>query len=224
MNAEPLHPSNHNLVGLTPEEQARYSIESAFEGPRSRWTDLKAAVEKCPEAVDNQTIAEKATTLIAQLQALRARIRDAHADAKEPWLAAGRTVDNARTAFDSEVASALNDVTARLEDYQLRELKRIEAERAAQRQKEAEDPEPSWAPRMDNSRAAVRVRSVEGASAHLTTEVTVEIVDVLKIPLRFLNRPKVIAALISEITPDARKGDEIEGIKVHHGAKTRVTK
>lgn len=224
MGDQPIHSSNHNLVGLTPEEQARYSIDSALEGPKERWKALQEGAGRCPEKIETLAQAEAATTLVAQLQALLSRVDGAHQDVKEPWLEAGRVVDRARGALFSPVKSAMDDIAGRLTAFQLREQARIEAERLALAAKEEEDPEPGWAPPATKSRHAVRVRSVEGASAHLASTVDVEIVDIRLVPDRYLKRAKVLAALRAEILPDARKGDEIEGIKVHRGATTRVTK
>jgi hypothetical protein len=49
-----------------------------------------------------------------------------------------------------------------------------------------------------------------------------EIIDIRKIPGRYLNRPKVLAALRSEILPDIRKGDAVEGVKRLDGLKSHV--
>lgn len=224
VNDQAQHPSNHNLAGLPVPEQAQYAIDSALEGPMERWNALKAGVERCPMLLSTQSAAEDATTLAGQLQALSARIDNAHRDAKEPFLEAGRVCDNRKNALSSQVWKARKAIQERITAFQVRETRRIEAERAALREREAADPEPGWSPSQQSTVKATKIRSVEGAQATLTAAVDIEIEDVTKIPLRYLNRPKVLAALRSEILPDVKKGDKVEGVKVHEGATTRVTK
>lgn len=216
------HPSNHNMASLTPVEQAQYTIDSALEGPNERWKALQEGIARAPAEITSETIAEGFTTLIAQLQALISRIDLVHSDSKQPWLDAGRTVDGITNRLKSVVADAKRDLNDRLTAYQVAKQAKIDADRAAIRVKEAEDPEPGWSPRQDTSRRAARVVSVEGASSHLSVEKVVEIVDVKKVPIRYLRRPKVLAAIVAELRADAQKGDEIAGIKVTEQAQSRV--
>jgi hypothetical protein len=213
---------DHNFAGLSLDERARLELETSLESARERWAEIEQAIANAPAEITTETQAENFTTVVAQLQAVLKRVDQAHQDVKDPYLAAGRVVD----AGANVLREKIRDVKSRLElaitRYQLKKQDEIERQRADERRREAEDPEPALVPHRDTDRRRSRVRSIEGASAHLQDVVHVEIVDVLKIPLRYLNRPKVRQALISELMPDARKGDEIEGIKVHRGAQSRV--
>lgn len=208
------HPSNHNLASLSAEEQAIYTIDSALEKPTERWEQLKGGFERAPEIIESETIAEAVTTLIGQMQALSDKITFVHRETKEPWLAATNVIDGRTNRLRELVDEAKKRLQSRLTAYQVAKQAKIEAERAAVRAQEAEDPEPGWSPRLDASKHSTKIRSIEGATAHLVDKTTVEIVSMRKVPLRYLNRPKVIAALKAEILPDARKGDEIAGVKV----------
>jgi hypothetical protein len=222
VNDIPQHPSNHNLASLTPEEQAIYTIDAALEGPNTRWEQLKAGFEKAPEIIETETVAEGFTTIIAQLQALRDRINIAHRDAKEPWLAATTAIDGRSGRLRDLVEGAQKRLQERLTAYQVAKQNKIEDERRRQREIEAADPEPGWSPRLDASKHATKIRSVEGASAHLVDVTVVTIDDFRKIPLRYLQRPKVVAALQTEMLPDARKGDKIAGATVTTQKRSQV--
>ncbi|MES2903238.1 MAG: hypothetical protein V4696_03550 [Pseudomonadota bacterium] len=217
-----MHASDHNMAWLTPDERAKYEIDAALEGPTERWTALALSIDKAPAKISSVDEAEKFTTLVAQLQACRERVNNAHRDSKEPWLSAGRVVDGVAGALRDKIGDAIADLSARLTDWQVSEQKRIELERAAVRAAEIEDPEPGWQRPQDTSRRASRVRSVEGASAHLTSVVDIEIVDFRAIPDRYFTRPKVLAALRAEILPDVRKGDAVPGVKKIEQAQSRV--
>lgn len=216
------HESNHNLLSLPLPERAKLELESAFVGPRERWTQIEKAIANAPATIETEDQAENFTTVVAQLQALLKRVDRTHDDVKEPYLAAGRAVDADTARLRELVDTAKRELERKLTAYQVAKQRKIEAERQAQRQTEAADPEPSFVPHAETDRRLSRVRSIEGASAHLTNVTSIEILDVTKIPLRYLNRPKVKAALVSEMLPDARKGDAIEGIKVHTGHQSRV--
>lgn len=214
--------ADHNLATLPLPERAKLELESALETARGRWATIEKAIANAPAVIETETQAENFTTVVAQIQALLKRIDAAHDDVKEPYLAAGRVVDSGTAVLRELVAKAKRQLEERITGYQAEKQRKIDAARALERQREADDPEPAFVPHRQTDRQRARVRSVEGASAHLTDTINVEILDVTQIPLRYLNRPKVIQALISEITPDARKGDEIEGIKVHRGLQSRV--
>jgi hypothetical protein len=213
---------DHNFAGLSLDERARLELQTALEGCRERWAQIEKAIENAPADVTTETQAEDFTTVVAHIQALLKRVDQAHDDVKDPYLAAGRTVDNITNALRDPIRAAKRKLEDALTAYQVRKQKMIEDQRAAERRREEEDPEPSFVPHRETDRRRARVRSVEGASAHLTDVVHIVIDDVTKIPLRYLNRPSVRKALITEMTPDARKGDEIEGITAHRGAQSRV--
>jgi hypothetical protein len=210
-----------NFAGLSLDERARLELETALEGPRARWAEIEKAIAAAGE-VTTETEAENFTTVVAQLQALIKRVDQAHDDVKDPYLGAGRVVDAATNVLRDKIRGAKGNLELAITRYQLKKQRKIDEQRAEERRREAQDPEPAFVPHQETDRRRSRVRSIEGASAHLHDVVTVEVVDVTKIPLRYLNRPKVIQALISEIRPDAQKGDTIEGITVHRGAQSRV--
>lgn len=214
--------SDHNFATMSLEERARLELEAALEGPRERWAQIEKAIANATAEINDESQAENFTTVVAQIKALLDRVDRAHDDVKEPYLGAGRHVDAATNVLREKIRDAKGKLELALTNYQLRKQKEIESQRAEERRREAEDPEPSFVPHADTDRRRSRVRSVEGASAHLTDTVAITIDDVMKIPLRYLKRPKVAAAIISEMLPDVRKGDEIEGITVHRGSKTRV--
>lgn len=219
---EPQFPSNHNLQSLPPEEQARLAIETALEIPRARWAQLEAAVERAVTVVENETQAENFTTAIAQLQALAKRIGFEHDRVKEPWLAAARMVDNLTNVLLEKVELAKSNLQARLTAYQIAKQQRVEEERERIRAAEADDPEPAYVDHAKVDKARVRVRSVEGAIAHLAQKIEIEIVDVKAIPDRYFARERVRKALIAEILPDVRKGDQVDGVKRIEGLESRV--
>jgi hypothetical protein len=215
-------PNDHNQTGLLPEERAAIEIDAALEAPRARWLEIQAGIERAPEKIEDETTAEKFTTLIAQLQALLKRIDRAHDDAKEPWLAAGRKVDAVSNVLYSTVDEKSRQMQARLTAYQVAKQAAIDAERKRLRDLEAADPEPAVVNLVQQDRARTRVRSVEGASAHLVEQVSVKILDVKKIPKRYLTRPKVLAAIMAELLPDIRKGDTIAGAERVGELQSRV--
>lgn len=216
-------PNDHNMASMTIEERARYEIDAALEGATARWAQLETAIAAAAPVISTESAAESFTTVIAQLQALEKRINLAHDDAKGPYLEAGRIVDGRSNALFDKVRAAREMLQERLTAYQVDKQRRIEAERAAIRKAEEADPEPAMTPHVEVDRRRTRVRSVEGASAHLASVVTVEIVDPKLIPDRYLRRPKVLQALIAEITPDVRKGDVVEGTKRVDSLQSRVT-
>lgn len=213
---------DHNFASMPLDERARLELESSLETARTRWAAIEKAIENAPAEISSETQAENFTTVVAQIQALIKRIDEAHDDVKNPYLGAGRVVDNLTNVLRDKVVVTKRRLEQALTRYQVEKQKKIEEQRADERRREVEDPEPSFVPHASTDRQRARVRSIEGASAHLTDTVDIKIDDVLKIPLRYLNRPKVKAALISEMLPDVRKGDEIEGISVQRGAQTRV--
>lgn len=217
------HAPDDNYKSFAPEERAALELESALEGPKQRWAELEQATAKAPAEITNDTQAENFTTVIAQLQAVVKRVDDAHDDVKEPYLNAGRRVDGMTNVLRERIAIARDTLQAALTTYQVKKQNKIDAERAAVREKEAEDPEPGWtAAPKPRAAGRTKIRSVEGATAHLTTVIDMEIVDVTKIPARYLNRPRVLAALRAEILPDVRKRDVVEGVKTIEGLTSRV--
>ncbi len=216
------HDREHNLQSLPLPERAALELESALETSRARWEEIRKGIERAPAEITTESEAEDFTTVVAQIQALLKRIDASHDDVKEPYLEAGRRVDSGTWVLRDKVQEAKRQLEERLSTYQVKKHEAIERQRAEERRREQEDPEPAFVPHREIDRRRTRIRSVEGASAHLVDVVHLEIVDVTKIPLRYLNRPKVRNALISEMLPDARKGDEIEGVKVHRGAQSRV--
>jgi hypothetical protein len=164
------------------------------------------------------------TTLVAQMGALYGRIDLAHAHAKEPWLQAGRVVDGIANRLREKVKAAKDELERRLTAYQTEKQARIEAERAKDREsyEEKDDPEPAWVDRAAQDRQHVTIRSVEGASSHLQKDVDIVVADPRKVPIRYLRRPKVLAAIIAEVRADVRKGDKIAGISSETVSKSRV--
>lgn len=217
-----MNANNHNMQALELERQAELAIKDRLVGCESRWGEIAAALEREPAVIDNETTAESITTIVAQLQALRERIELNRRDVKEPYYGAAGRVDSIAGVVRDKVQDAMDRLLAKLNSYQNAKQKRIDEERAAIAAREAADPEPSWTPPAGPAVRRTRVRSVEGASAHLTTEIRIEIEDFRQIPLRYLKRPKVVQALISEMRSDAQKGDEIEGVTIHRDTKTRV--
>lgn len=213
---------DHNFATMALDDRAALELESALEGPRARWAELSAAVEGAPATIGTETQAENFTTVVGQLQALLKRVDAAHDDVKEPYLNAGRRVDGATFVLREKISDAKELLQLRITAYQTGKQRKIEEERAALRKQEAEDPEPTVVPFEEMDRRRSRIRSVEGASAHLVPVVEVEIVDITKIPLRYLTRPRVIQALKTEILPDVRKGDVVEGVKKITDLQSRV--
>lgn len=216
-----LHPAGDNYSSFTPEEHAIQALEDALEAPRKRWGEISDKVGNV-EAVTiaDDTKAENVTTVIASIQALIKRVDSAHDTVKEPYLNAGRRVDAMTNVLRERIIILRDRLQAKLTAYQVEKQRQIDAERQAVRQQEAEDPEPGWQP--PTTRGRHRIRSVEGATAHLTSTVDIEITDVAKIPWRYLMRPKVLLALRAEILPDVRKGDVVEGVKKIEGLESRV--
>lgn len=217
-----IHASDHNFASFTPEERAAQEIESALEQCRARWKQLQAGIANAPAKIENETTAENFTTVIAQIQALLKRIEQQHDDVKEPYLLAGRKVDAVSFALAGEVLDARDTLQRALTVYQVEKQRRIDEERERIRQLEAEDPMPTYVPPSVERKRKTRIRSVEGASAHLVETVDMEILDIRAIPDRYLQRPKVLAALRAEILPDVRKGDTIEGVKRIDGMRSQV--
>ena len=211
-----------NFSGMSLEERARLELETATEGARKRWGEIEAAIELAPTVIENETQAENFTTVVAQIQALLTRVDAAHDDVKGPYLAAGRLVDAGTNVLRDKIEDRKRDLERRIAAYQVKKHEHIKAAREAERAREAADPEPTMIPHSEIDRKRSRVRSVEGATAHLVDVVNIEIVDVTKIPRRYLNRPKVLAALRSEILPDVRKGDQVGGVKKIDGLRTQV--
>ena len=219
-----MHASDHNYAGLTPAERAKLEIDSSLERARARWDQIEKAAGNAPAEITSETEAENFTTVVAQLQALEKAIERAHDDVKEPYLTAGRVVDNVSKFLSDKVEQLRRTLQSRLTAYQVEKQRKIEEERKRIRDAEAEDPEPAWtnSTRQTLDKSRVKVRSVEGASAHLAQQTDLEIIDVREIPDRYLNRPKVLAALRSEILPDIRKGDDVPGVKRIDGFTSRV--
>lgn len=217
-----IHEDRSNSSAFTPEERARQEIDDALESARKRWDELQKAFGGNAAAVSvaDDTKAENVTTVIAQLQALLKRIDQQHDDVKEPYLLAGRTVDGVTNALKDHVARARDALQRTLTAFHAAKQARIDAERAAIRAREEQDPEPGWTP--PTTRGRTRIRSVEGATAHLTTKVDCVIEDVTKIPERYLKRDRVMAAIKAEVLHDIRRGDEIPGVRKVSGLESRV--
>jgi hypothetical protein len=211
-----------NFADMDLQDRAELELETATEGARKRWAEIEAAIARAPSVIEDETQAENFTTVVAQIQALLVRVDAAHDDVKGPYLAAGRFVDAATNILRSRIEDRKVELELRITAYQVRKQQKIAAQRLAEREREAADPEPAFIPHREVDRKRARVRSLEGATAHLVDTTDIEIVDVTKIPPRYLNRPKVLAALRSEILPDVRKGDQVEGVKKIDGVQTRV--
>jgi hypothetical protein len=214
--------SDDNFSGLSPEERAALELESALTGARERWGTIDEATINAPQTITTETEAENFTTVVAQLQALLKRVDQVHDDVKEPYLTAGRKVDGMTAVLRDRIVDRKVRLETTLTRYQVAKQRAIDEERERLRQLEAEDPEPAIIPHRQTDSKRSRVRSLEGAVAHLTTEIDIEIVDVSQIPPRYLNRPRVLAALRSEILPDVRKGDDVPGVNKIDGLKSRV--
>jgi hypothetical protein len=215
-------PKTHNYAALPLDEQAQIAIDDALAPAKKRWDALEASFGRAPATIDEEFVAEQVTTLIAQMGALVKAIEIAHAGAKDPFLQAGRLVDGVKNALYEKVDVARRALQARLTAYQTAKQTRIEAERAALRAADEEkgDPEPGIQPQADHR--VVTIRSGEGASAHLADDIDVEILDVKRIPKRYLERPKVLAAIKAELKPDLKKGDTIAGAKGVKKQQSRV--
>lgn len=217
-------PRSHNYETLPLDEQAKVSIDQALIPSNTRWTELEASAGRAPAEITSEFIAENFTTLIAQLGALEARIERAHADAKAPYLEAGRVIDGVKTKLLDKVSGKKKELQTKLTAYQTAKQAKIEAERAALRAADEAkgDPEPAFVDTRAQDRKVVTIRSSEGASAHLAADIEVEIVDVKKIPKRYLMRPKVLAAICAELKPDLKKGDVVAGAKSKTVQSSRV--
>lgn len=224
MADEPEFPRSHNYESLPLDEQAKVSIDQALIASNTRWTEIEASSARAPAVIEDEFTAEKVTTLIAQLGALEARIERAHGEAKAPYLDAGRVIDGVKNKLLEKVQAKKRTVQAALTAYQTAKQDKIEAERAAQRAADEAkgDPEPAFVDTRAQDRKVVTIRSGEGASAHLAADIEVEIVDVKKIPKRYLMRPKVLAAICAELKPDMKKGDAVAGAKSKTVQSSRV--
>lgn len=221
---EPQFPRSHNLPDLPIEDQAKLGIDEALIRPRSRWGELEASFGRAPAKIPDEHVAQQVTTLVGQMAALLAAIGRAHDEAKEPWLMAGRVVDGITKGLEEQVVEKKRELEARLTAYQTAKKAAIEAERARQREADEArgDPEPAMVDVRQQDKARVTIRSDQGASAHLRDDIEVEILDVKKVPVRYLRRPKVLAALAAELKPDLKKGDEIAGAKAKPITKSTV--
>lgn len=217
-------PRNHNFANMPLEEQATIAISEALSKANTRWKELEVSASKAPAAIDDEHTAEKFTTLIAQMSALEGAIDLAHAGAKAPFLEAGRIVDGVKNRLIEQVRAKKAALQGTLTAYQVEKQRRVEAERAALRAQDeaAGEPEPSMVDSAAQDRRHVTIRSGEGASSHLVDEIDVEILDVKKIPKRYLDRPKVLAAIRAELKPDLKKGDKIAGAKGIPRKQSRV--
>lgn len=212
------------MASLPLDEQAKLAIDEQLAPRRTRWAELEESFGRAPAEIPDEHVAQKVTTLIAQMGALIRAIELSHQTAKQPWLDAGRTIDGIKNALADQVETAKRTLEQRLTAYQTAKADRIEAERAALRAQDEErgDPEPGWQDPRLQDRQHVTIRSDQGASAHLADVYDIEIVDPKKVPKRYLQRPKVIAAIIAEVRADVTKGDTIAGVKATKQKKSRV--
>ncbi len=215
----------HNMQALEFDRQAELSINDRLAPSVERLAAIEKGLANEPDVIETENTAESITTIIAQLQALVDRIELNRKDVKQPFLGAGDRVDSIAGRLRMKAEGIKTRLNEKLTGYQNAKLARIAAERAAERQREIEDPEPSFVPHaVVDSQRKVQVRSVEGARAHLTENVDITVTDVRLVPERYLNRPSVIKALISEMRSDVRKGDEIPGIDIKRFNTSRVSR
>lgn len=224
MNDQAEFPRNHNQVALPLDEQARIAIDEALAPAAARWKELEASYGRAPAEITSETTAENVTTLIAQIGALLKRTDGYHEAAKAPWLEATRTIDGVANRLREPAREAKRELERRLTAYQAEKQRKVEEERRREREsfEAAGDPEPAWVDPRLLEKQHVAVRSLEGATAHLQSDIDVEIVDVKKIPKRYLERPRVLAALIAELKPDLKKGDKVAGAKAVPKKQSRV--
>jgi len=209
-------------------EQALAGLSSL----QSRRSELLASFDRSPCGSDpkplNAALAEGVTNLIAKIGALLNAADNAHALAKEPWLSAGRVVDGVRAKFRIDLEDARDSLNGALNAWQRAETERVNAERAAQAAKfeQIGDPEPQYVPQRQTGRMAKpgTVRTGIGASATLQDQKTVTIEDPKKVPVKYLRRPGVLAAIAKEVRADALRGEKIPGVAVSIDAKTIVRK
>jgi len=138
---QPVAGIGDNSRNATLEEMARGDFNDAIDqvqGLRRRITDLIGAAERASCTSDNE-LARCAET-IRQMRACEAHVEDARKGVKQPYLEAGRAIDEMAKTIVIELSPAHAKVRKMSEDY-LREqeaLRRKREAEAAARQREAE--------------------------------------------------------------------------------------
>ena len=135
-----LPPENVDPLG----ERLAETYASLFE----RTSELEEALVRVPMVFKDDATVERATSFIKQLHAHRKAVDTARVTEKEPFLAAGRTVDSVFKRHTERMARVSAVVTDRLQTYlrakerleraRLGEVRRLAEEAAAEARKAAE--------------------------------------------------------------------------------------
>lgn len=131
----------HNTGNMSEAEKVASDLAERHQDIANRVAELHDAMERVPERLDDAT-APKAADFIKQLTATIKDAEGRRIAAKEPYLAASRTVDGFFKRFGDALDKDKASVSRRLTAYQQakaeEERRRHEAEAAAQRAAEAE--------------------------------------------------------------------------------------
>lgn len=212
-----------------------------------RIDDLGGAAERC--AVVDQETAGKAGDLVKQIRAMISLVNDTHKVVKEPYLAAGRAVDDAKKGLESR----LNTMKVTVEGKQNQFIREEEARRTAEqrrlqaiadqqarereeadRKAEAEraaaaaageplpEPEPEPLPVLPAARveAAAPIKSDFGTTVSGTKVWDAEVVDWDLAYIAVSKNEKVREAIEKAIKGMVRGGArEIDGVRIFQALK-----
>jgi len=209
----------------TPEEMlehAREQIAAALDQLEPRLTQLLESQGKAKAETDEE--AGKVSDLIGMFSSLGGRLARAHSDVKSPYLDAGRVVDGRAAAMRERIDEATKKLNVMLTGFQQQKAKRIREAREAERAAEAADPEPTLQTHAAVDAAQATVRGDMGSSAKLQSVITIEKVDVKKLPKSFLERPKVLAVIEAEAKVLLRAGTKVTGVTSGTAQQSRVRK
>lgn len=201
------------------------------DGFRDRIEQLKAAAERAV-CIDQDT-AGRCADLGKQIAAAAKVIEDARKTVKEPYLEAGRAVDNAARVIAAPLTDAGNKVKAKVETYVREERAKAEAERRRQEEaRRAEEarlaeerakaeaegkpaPEPEPLPEVAPAVETAPIRGDYGSLASARTVWKHEITDLAAAFKAVSNNEKVREAIDKAIGALVRSGvREIEGVRI----------
>lgn len=239
----------HNRPPLDEEARQAFRERMIEQKPdyAQRIDDLAGAAERCA-VVDHDT-AGRAGDLVKQIRAMIGLVNDTHKTVKEPYLNAGRAVDEAKKALEGRLDTMKRKVEAKQTQFlreeearQAAERRRLQAiaeqealeRREAERQAEAEraaaaaagaplpEPDPEPLPVMP----AARVEPVEPIKSDFGTTVSgtkvweAEIIDWDVAYIAVSKNEKVREAIDKAIKGMVRGGArEIDGVRIYQALK-----
>lgn len=207
----------------------------------TRTNALVEAAGRAPEAVCDAETAEKVTTLIAQLKAVKKAAEDMRKQDKEPHLEAGRVVDRHYKAFSDIIDPIGKKLQGSLTAYQVelerrqREAELAEKRRIAEEQRQREEQARQAAEAGDVMRQAqinaeaeqaakeavkapekVKTKTDYGSTASLRTVTRVRVTDSAKLPQAWLLKWLDPDAIQKAANLALRNGDaeNVPGIEV----------